>query len=152
MSDHFIALIPADSTARLSPEALADLRNALAGICGTDECRAKDFGERLQFIDCGENFEAVFCQACGKEADVAWWGQRMDHAWDEDHGFHMCDFEMPCCGASARLDSLQYQSEQGFARWFVSARAPGRGELTDDAIARLEATAGIPLHVIYQTY
>lgn len=152
MSDHFIALIPADPNAVPPDDTLDALRDRLAGIAGSNEARVKHFGERLQFIDCGENFARIFCPACGAEADTGWWGQRMDHAWDADHGFHLCEFEMPCCGAKARLDTLGYEDPQGFAHWFVSARNANRGSLTAAETSALESVAGIPLKVVYQKY
>ena len=152
MADRFIVLIPTDHDARLSQNQLAGLEDTLAGICGVKESRAKTFGDRLQFIDCGENRQAILCPACEADLDVSWWAHRMDHAWDNDHGFHMCDFAMPCCGATSQLDKLIYRPKQGFARWFVSARDPGREALTSDDISRLEAIAGQPLTVIYQMY
>ena len=152
MSDHFIALIPAEPQARPSPQALAALKTTHADICDTDECRIKDYGEKLQFIDCGTNFDTARCPHCDSKCEKRWWGQRMDHAWDDTHGFHLCDFEMPCCGAASRLDALDYRPAQGFATWFVSARDQGRNALTDAEQSRLEHVAGIPLRAIYQCY
>ncbi|MDJ0640193.1 MAG: hypothetical protein QNJ20_15295 [Paracoccaceae bacterium] len=152
MADRFIALIPRDHEARISSDTLAELETIHAGLCGVCESRAKDFGERLQFIDCGENHQSIHCPACDTVAEQTWWHQRMDHAWDRDHGFHICDFTMPCCGATTRLDKLDYRPAQGFAHWFVSARDPGREALTADEIARLEAVADLPLRIIYQAY
>lgn len=152
MSDDFIVLIPADPEARPDGDALARLEAAHGEITGTDEVRLKDFGERLQFIDCGGNFKETRCPSCSAVVDDGWWAQRMDHAWDADHGFHLCDFAMPCCGATARLDRLDYRWPQGFSRWFVSARNPGRGPLTEAERARLEEISGLPLRVVYQHY
>lgn len=152
MSDNFIVLIPADPQARPDTETLKRLEQAHARITGARTTRLKDFGERLQFIDCGGNFEETRCPACGTHVETAWWGHRMDHAWDEDHGFHMCDFDMPCCGASARLDTLEYRPHQGFATWFISAMNAGRDPLKYAEKSDLEETAGIPLAVIYQHY
>ncbi len=152
MSDHFIALIPQDPKARPGPDTLLALKTNLAAMCKTDEVRIKDYGQRLQFIDCGENLEDIRCPSCDTVVDIKWWGQRMDHAWDDEHGFHLCAFDMPCCRTSTRLDQLTYAFDQGFSTWFVSARNPGRGALTGEECARLEATAGLSLRVIYQMY
>ena len=152
MSDDFIVLIPANPRARLDAGTAASLEATHAEIVGSSETRLKDFGERLQFIDCGGNFKAMLCPACSKAARTDWWGRRMDHAWDADHGFHLCDFAMPCCGAPARLDTLVYRPQQGFSTWFLSARNESRGPLNAGELARLEHVAGIPLKVIYQHY
>ena len=150
MSEDFIVLIPADPMARLDTKTLAGLEALHQEIVGTEVTRIKDYGERLQFIDCGANFEDVRCPACDTPVETGWWGQRMDHAWDDDKGFHICDFEMPCCGANARLDTLEYRWPQGFSTWFLSAMNVNRGPLNAAELARLEAVAGIPLRVIYQ--
>ena len=152
MSDDFIVLIPADPKARPDGDTLKELEAAHAQITGAAATRVKDFGERLQFIDCGGNFEEIRCPSCGAVVETAWWGHRMDHAWDDDHGFHLCAFTMPCCGAEARLDTLDYRWPQGFATWFLSAMNADRGPLTDTEIAQLQVVAGIPLRVIYQHY
>ena len=152
MSDDFIVLIPADPAARLDTGTLARLEAAHAQITGSGTTRVKDFGERLQFIDCGGNFEEIRCPTCGQAVDTGWWGQRMDHAWNPDHGFHLCEFEMPCCAAKARLDTLDYRWPQGFATWFLSAMNANRGPLTEDEMKHLQEVAGLSLRVIYQHY
>ncbi len=152
MSDDFIVLIPADPSARPDTDTLKQLEQAHARITGAKATRLKDFGNRLQFIDCGGNFEETRCPACSDTVETSWWGHRMDHAWDDDHGFHMCEFDMPCCGASARLDTLDYRPHQGFATWFISAMNGGRDPLSDAEIEELEAVATAPLRVIYQHY
>ena len=152
MSDDFIVLIPADPTARPDVDTLKRLEQTHARITGAKIARLKDFGQRLQFIDCGGNFEETRCPSCAKPVETSWWGHRMDHAWDDDHGFHLCDFDMPCCGAPARLDTLDYRPHQGFATWFVSAMNANHGPVTDTEKVELESVAGIPLRVIYQHY
>jgi hypothetical protein len=152
MKAHFIAVIPQDPRARFAPDRLSAMQTLLAKLCRTDETRIKDFGERLQFIDCGDNPGAIFCPTCAAELDLTWWGQRMDHAWDADQGFYMCGFETPCCGATTRLDGLDYRPAQGFATWFVSARQTKPAKLTQSDQDRLTTTAGQPLRFVYQTY
>lgn len=152
MTAHFLAVIPQDPQARLSQDKLTVLETALAEICGTDETRIKDFGDRLQFIDCGDAQPVIRCPSCAVEADLGWWGQRMDHAWDPDHGFHLCQFAMPCCGDPARLNELCYEPAQGFSTWFVSARQTEPVPLGQTDRNRLLHSAGIPLTAIQQSY
>lgn len=150
MSDHFLVVIPADPKATL-PSTAEDIRKALAEITGSTESRVKDYG-RIQFIDCGENFERISCPACGAEASVDWWGHQMDHCWDDENGFDLHAHAMPCCGTPMSLDKLNYEWPQGFARWMVSARNTGRGPLTSDELMRLDDVAGIKLMAIAQMY
>lgn len=150
MSDHFLVVIPADPKAELPPTA-EDIRAALAEIAGTTESRVKHYG-RIQFIDCGENFERILCSACEAEASVDWWGHQMDHCWDDETGFDLHAHAMPCCGAMLSLDKLKYERRQGFARWMISARNSTRGPLSADEISQLEAVAGLKLVGIAQAY
>lgn len=152
MSEHFIALVPNDPHARPSRDKLERLKTTLAQICKTHDARIKDYGTRLQFIDCGKNFQYILCPDCKAQVDMEWWGKRMDHAWDDDDGFHMCGLEMPCCGATTRLDTLVYDPPQRFSTWFVSARDSGHGKLTETELAALEKGAGLPILSIYQAY
>ena len=150
MSSHFLVVIPEDTAAQL-PENRQALRDALAKIVGTDEARVKDFG-RLQFIDCGENFERILCPACNAELTTEWWGKQMDHCWDDESGFDLHAHALPCCGAPMALDRLSYEPVQGFASWFISARNPGRGPLTEAEVTQLETIAGLKLRAISQAY
>lgn len=152
MSDDFIVLIPVDPKARLDADTLARLETAHKDIVGAEVTRTKDYGDRLQFIDCGGNFEEIRCPFCGQQVDTDWWGNRMDHDWDDDKGFHLCLFDTPCCGAETRLDKLDYRWPQGFSTWFVSAMNVNRGPLTISELGQLEKVAGVPLKVIYQHY
>ena len=150
MSAQFLVVIPQDPNAPL-PEKQNVLRDALAEMAGSGEARAKNF-ERLQFIDCGENFERIRCPECLAELSTDWWGQQMDHCWDDETGFDLHAHALPCCGAPMALDRLKYEPAQGFASWFVSARNPGRGPLTDAEVAQLETIAGVKLRAISQMY
>ncbi len=150
MSDHFLVVLPFDPQAS-APASTQPLRDALAKMAGTNEVRFKDFG-KLQFIDCGENFERILCPACDTELATEWWGQQMDHSWDNETGFDLHAHALPCCGSPMALDRLNYKPMQGFASWFVSARNPGRGPLTKAEVTQLEAVAGLKLRAISQAY
>ncbi len=150
MSDRFLVVIPADPKAELPGTADA-LREALARIAGTDEARVKDYG-KLQFIDCGENFERTLCPSCGAEITPEQWNAWMDEDWHGEDGFHLHRHIAPCCGAEIRLNALVYEEPQGFARWFVGARNAGRGPLDASEVAELEAVAGLPLISVAQNY
>ena len=150
MSDHFLVVIPADPKADL-PDTAPALRDELARIAGTDEARIKDYG-KLQFIDCGENYERIGCPICGKDITIAQWHEWMDEDWHGEEGFHLHSHVTPCCETKLTLNDLVYEWPQGFARWFVGARNPGRGPLTPDEVAALEAVAGLRLRAIAQMY
>lgn len=150
MSDSFLVVIPADPLAKL-PDTAERVRALLAEIAGTDASRVKDYG-KLQFIDCGENFETIRCPACRATIDIPQWHAWMDADWHADEGFHLHDHTTPCCGKTLTLDALVYEGSQGFARWCISAKAGNRGALKSDEVARLEAIAAMPLRAINQRY
>ncbi len=150
MSDQFLVIIPADPNAPL-PKSAGALRDALAGIVVTDEARVKDYG-KLQFIDCGENAEAIRCASCGAEIIVETWHAWMDEDWHGEEGFHLHRHDTPCCGRSITLNDLEYHHPQGFARWFVGARADNASDVTAENKRLLEAIAGLELRVIRQRY
>lgn len=150
MSDHFLVVIPADPKALL-PETAPALRDALASLAGTKEVRIKDYG-KLQFIDCGENFERILCPACRTEISVEQWHIWMDEDWHGEDGFHLHRHKTPCCRRETNLNDLVYEWPQGFARWFVSARNTGRAALTASEVSRLSEVAGIQLKTIRQMY
>ncbi len=150
MSDHFLVVIPADPETRL-PRTAESLRTALADLTGTSESRIKDYG-KLQFIDAGENHERIACPRCDHTFTTPEWHAWMDADWHGEEGFHLHQHETPCCGASMTVNDLVYEWPQGFARWFVSARNPGRGPLTKRELTGLEEVAGLKLRAIAQKY
>ena len=151
MSDQFIVLVPAEQSKRPSRDTLDMLVAAHRRVTESEAVRLKDFGERLQFIDCGDNFESISCPSCNAPLETHWWGHQMDHCWDEEVGFDHHAHALPCCGVPLSLDRLTYTPTQAFAHWFVSARTD-RKALTEGEIASLESIAGFPLKVIYQRY
>ena len=150
MSEHFLVVIPADPDADL-PDTAPALRDALADMAGTTEARVKDYG-KLQFIDCGENFEKIACPLCSAPVNVEVWQSWMDEDWHGEEGFHLHRHTLPCCGDETTLNDLVYHFPQGFSRWFVSARNANRGPLTGEELAQLEKIAGFPLRAIAQMY
>lgn len=150
MSESFLVVIPADPFAPL-PKNANQVQTLLADFADTDEARTKDCG-KLQFIDCGENFESIHCPVCNVMIDIPQWHEWMDEDWDKEDGFLLSDHTTLCCAKTITLDAPIYRSAQGFARWFISARAGNRGGLSGDEIARLEAVATIPLRAITQQY
>lgn len=150
MPDHFLVVIPTDPKDAL-PESADGIRTALAELAGSEESRVKDYG-KLQFIDAGENLEAVTCPKCATEIPQETWEDWMSRDWHGEDGFHLHRHKAPCCGANVTLNDLVYHGPQGFARWFVSARDSNKAPLSDQDMSRLEQIAGLKLKAIYQKY
>ena len=148
MSDNWIALIPEDP--RFMPEAEAQdrARQRFAQIApDAQEIEAKDCG-KIEFFDCGSNFERILCPSCHSEVPDAWWQARMDE--DYSDGFQLTKYAMPCCGRPQTLDELVYEWQQGFARFVLEAMNPNSGELEAGHKSEIENILGTKLRVIYQ--
>ncbi len=150
MSESYAVVIPADPKAAM-PETAEAVREALERIVGSDRSRIKDYG-KLQFIDCGGNFESLACPACADKIELDVWSGWMDEDWHGKEGFHLHRHATPCCGEGVTLNDLIYFLPQGFARWFVSAYDTAHGPLTDAETRTLSELAGMPLRAIYQHY
>ncbi len=150
MSEHFLALLPADPHAPL-PETADALRDALAKMLNTTEARVKDYG-KLQFIDCGQNFARVICPTCSAEIPLPTWQDWMDRDWHGAEGFHLHTHATPCCQADITLNTLTYDAPQGFAHWFVGARVSSSQVLSPDQLTTLTKSAGLALNPVYQLY
>jgi hypothetical protein len=161
MSDNWIALIPEDP--RFVPDTAKRqrARDRFTEIApDADEIEIK-ISEKVEFFDCGANFERVLCPACGAEIPVDWWQARMDEdsgvdGWqdrmDEDSGdgFKLASYSTPCCGKECRLHELVYEWPQGFGRFALDAMNPNIGELEDQYKREFEKILGTKLRVIYR--
>ena len=148
MSDNWIALIPEDP--RCVPDAAKQrrARDRFAEIAPeSDEIEIK-VSEKIEFFDCGANFERVLCPSCGSEIPVEWWQDRMDE--DSDEGFKLASYATPCCGKKCTLHELVYEWPQGFGRFALDAMNPNIGELEDKYKRECEKILGTKLRVIYQ--
>lgn len=106
--------------------------------------------ERVQFFDCGGNLETVSCPRCHADIDTDWWSQTMSADFDEDTGFMLNDYRLPCCSSSVSLNALDYSFHQAFGRFALSAMNPKIGELSVEAIVKIEAALGCEVSVVYQ--
>jgi hypothetical protein len=101
----------------------------------------------LVFWDAGGNFERVVCSGCRREVPVDWWQERMSAAWDS--GWRSLEVTVPCCRVSTTLNDLVYEWPQGFARWVLEIKNPGRQLLTVEELDGLAGTVGHPLREIW---
>ena len=150
MSDQFLVVVPADPKAPL-PDTAGALRIALANIAGTEEARIKDYG-KLQFIDCGENAEAIHCSSCGAEISALVWLRWMDEDWHGEDGFHLHRHVTPCCESDLTLNDLEYRMPQGFARFVLEATNPSIEQLPEHLARSLSAALGCEIRAIWARY
>jgi hypothetical protein len=148
MSDNWIALIPEDP--HFVPDAAKQrrARDRFAEIAPeADEIEIK-VSEKVEFFDCGANFEHIRCPSCGAEIPVAWWQDRMDE--DCGDGFRLAAYTTPCCGKKSTLHELVYEWPQGFGRFALDAMNPNIGKLDDKYKREFEKILGTKLRVVYQ--
>ena len=148
MSDNWIALIPEDP--RYVPDAAKQSRAHARFIeiaPNADEIAIK-VSEKIEFFDCGGNFERILCPSCRSELPIDWWQDRMDE--DYGDGFLLARYATPCCSAALTLHELVYKWPQGFGRFALEAENPNIGKLDDRYKKEFEEILGTKLRVIYQ--
>lgn len=148
MSDNWIAIIPEDP--RFVPDAAKQrcARDRFAEIAPeADEIEIK-VSEKIEFFDCGANFERIYCPSCRSEISVEWWQGRMDE--DYGDGFKLAKYAVPCCGAKSTLHELDYDWPQGFGQFALDAMNPNICKLDDKYMREFEVILGTKLRVIYR--
>jgi hypothetical protein len=148
MSDNWIAIIPEDPA--FIPEAAkqAKARDQFAQIAPkANEIEIKVCA-KVEFFDCGANFQHILCPSCHAEIPVAWWQDRMDE--DYGNGFILASYATPCCCAQRTLHELVYEWPQGFGRFALRVRNPNIGKLEVRFKQELEEILGTKLRMIYQ--
>jgi hypothetical protein len=148
MSDNWIALIPEDPHLIPDAEKQSRARERFAEIAPDADEIAIKVCKKIEFFDCGANFERVLCPRCRSEIPVAWWQERM--ADDYGNGFMLARYEMPCCNTLHTLHELVYEWPQGFGRFALDAMNPNIGKLEDRYKEEFEKILGTKLRVIYQ--
>lgn len=77
----------------------------------------------VQFIDCGDGLEHIFCPWCGRELDMEFWHEAMTKAY-QNRSFQYLGIHMPCCNLSSSLDELVYVKPCGFATFEIQVHNP----------------------------
>jgi len=106
--------------------------------------------EHIQFFDCGSNFEMIQCPECKSQIEFDWWGETMSSDFDENSGFHMKKYSLPCCLTNLSLNKLSYHFHQAFGRFALSVMNPNVGALSLEEIEKLEAALGCKISIVYQ--
>jgi len=148
MSDNWIALIPEDPRFVPDPANQRRARDRFAELTPEADKIEITVSEKVEFFDCGANFERICCPSCGAEIPVAWWQDRMDD--DFGDGFKLAIYATTCCGARCTLHELVYEWPQGFGRFALEAMNPNIGKLEERYKREFEEILGTKLRVIYQ--
>jgi hypothetical protein len=149
MSDHFTIVVPRDPGLVPTDEVQQRVVGVLRRIAPAAEEVTVEVWPKIQFFNCGQNFEGISCPRCSGEISVEWWQDRMDDDTDGE-GFRLDRYAAPCCALSINLNELIYSWPQGFGRFSWSVQNPNIGELTEAAKSELETAAGFALVVVQQ--
>ncbi|WGW03954.1 hypothetical protein [Tropicibacter oceani] len=113
--------------------------------------------EGIQFFNCGGNFQSVACPHCRAALDLDWWGRTMSSDYDEKTGFRLKKRKMPCCSKFlpcfskfASLDELIYDFHQAFGCFAFSVMNPNIGEMSEDAVKKIEMAMGCEVSIVYK--
>jgi hypothetical protein len=147
LSDNYLQLIP-NAPSYVPPEPAREEARALFASLVPDAHEVKvEVSDEIRFIDCGANWDSVYCPFCSVEPDPSWWADAMEAA--EAHAYARLDVTMPCCGRASSLNDLRYPWRVGFARFVLSALNPNLPELPPEALRRLSQMLGCELRVIW---
>ena len=150
MSDHWITVVPKFPRHVPSPDkAEAALGLVEKSMPDADEIEVVR-KEHVQFFDCGANLETIICPHCSASISFDWWGETMSSDCDEETGFRLDAYSVPCCSQSVALNQLVYQFHQAFGCFALSAMNPNIGKLSDDTVNRIEAALGCEVSVVYR--
>ena len=130
----------------------------------------------LEFIDQGENLEAIICPSCAARLVIdyfneddpirEWWDQANLEA-DVHHGEDVFELNpgagcrMPCCQAEVKFIDLEFDWPGGFARFELTIDNPQverpidnpqSDTLTPAQLHELEAILGCQLRLIWARY
>lgn len=130
-----------------APEIGERARTRLAQFAPDAEEVTADTTDKIQYIDCGQNLEAVGCPLCNADV-IDWWLDWMTDAYNE--GFTDLQATFPCCNGAGSLQDLVFDWPAGFARFELSAMNPNLREFTAEQIREIEAIVGQPLRQIRQ--
>lgn len=161
MSDDVLKIIPDDPEFVPSPNTHKKAVSVLEEMLPDGEmCEAESF-DNLQFIDGGENLEAVVCPACGKRVvlnsltedhpGMAWWFET--ERLMETVLVEKLQTDMPCCNSTVPFTSLTFDWPAGFAHFELCIWNPNIARnLNDSEMAKLEAVLGCKLRQVRAHY
>ena len=150
MSDNWIIFAPADPNWVPTSQSTVEQAQRLIREAFPDaEEHDIKVSDRVEFIDCGQNFEDVACPFCSVSI-IDWWGEAIGDALQSDVGPVELSVVTPCCGKQTSLNDLVYDWQCAFARCEISAMNPNVAELPPGLVDRLEAALSTKLKTVFQ--
>lgn len=139
MSDDFIRFVPRDPNHVPSSEAQRRATELVRALLPNAHEVKSEQSARIQFFDCGSNFERVSCPHCHAELSLDWWREAMGEG-DGGGGFDLAPLKLPCCRHTSDLNELLYDWPQAFGRFAVTVLNPGVVEVPASLLAAIEAS------------
>ena len=161
MSDDYLKIIPSSTDfvpAKKTHKAAIAL---LESFFPDGEEFAVEVYDDVEFIDQGENLEAVICPACHKrlnldhsseeDPNVAWWNELSEAFGEQPLGELMT--RMSCCQKEVRVIDLDFDWPAGCARFELSVMNPNVTENLDESqLLQIEKILGCPLQQVRAHY
>ena len=150
MSDFSIVLIPSEPTFVPTEEAQSALRSlALKHLPMADRVSI-EVSAKIEFFDCGENFEHIHCPKCSTAIPMKVWSSWMESDYNPQTGFRLSLWTLSCCQSVRALNQLTYTWTQGFARFNLEILTPNIGQLPEELLVSFEKCVGCRLLEIHR--
>jgi uncharacterized protein YbaR (Trm112 family) len=161
MSDDYLKIIPASPDHVPPKRTHKQAMTLLESFFPEGEEFQAEIYDTIEFIDQGENIEAVICPTCKNRLEmhhftegdpiVAWWYDLAESM--EDIDVTSVTTKMPCCGQVARLMDIEFDWPAGFARFELNVMNPNVSDnLTQTQLQELEEILGCPLKQVRVHY
>jgi hypothetical protein len=159
MSSTVLKLIPTDMRHVPSTETHQKALEVLVELTRGWEPEATAFG-RLEYIDPGEDIEAIICPRCQARLEMDWALEDSKHSeWYSDIveqeqacGPDSLQVVTPCCQQTVRFTELQFV-DAGFAMFELTVLDPGIDyPMSAEMLSNVEAALGCPLKQVWAHY
>lgn len=155
VSDNWIRLIPTSPSWQPDPAAAESAVECVLGLFTGSGASVGDvearFQDEITLIDSGVNTASFTCAACSTVTEVDWVFTIVDERSDR---LSDLDVHLPCCGAGANLDNLDYDWPMGFARFEIAVLNASRAryELDGSELREVGEVLGHPVRQVLAHY
>jgi hypothetical protein len=150
VSDFSIVLIPSEPTFVPTEEAQSALRSLALKYLPMADRVSIEVSAKIEFFDCGENFEHIHCPKCSAAVPMNFWSSWMESDYNPETGFRLSQRTLPCCQSVRALNQLAYTWTQGFARFHLEVRNPNIRRLPEELLVSFEKCVGSRLLEIHR--
>jgi hypothetical protein len=122
-----------------------------AGPCDSADEVEAEFHDQVSLIDSGVNTASFTCSACSVVTTVDWVLEVVDERSDNLSDLNV---HLPCCGAEARMNDLDYDWPMGFARFEIGVLngTRARYELDGSELHEVAELLGHPVRQVLAHY